>query len=172
MSEELSSGGLIALGSVIGGVLTAIAGGAVTILNVIHKNRQEAKKAENVSLQEVLNILQQENKQLKSQMSYQQAAIEEVAEDHSRCQVDMADLYGNHKLLHAWAIHAAEQIEALGGKRLDVPALAAAPRRDSGKSEFIRRSTRHATDLINADSDSSAGVRNASIKAPDSTGGG
>jgi uncharacterized membrane-anchored protein YhcB (DUF1043 family) len=138
MSDTTIAGLITGLGVLVSGVIGAR-----------HKNSQERDRSALAQYREVADRLQRQVETLQAHVVDQAEAVDQLTEEHTACQVELADLYGACVLLHDFAKRTAACCKRLGDDPGEVPPLPARPHRpDRAAAEFRRRSLQQNTQLL------------------------
>lgn len=134
---------LIAAGTFLTAVIGAIVGGVVLFMNTLHKNRQEQSAR---SIEEYKEIVAQLKTDLKEQSlrferitDAQQLAINQLSQEVTDTQVELADQYGFIQRLYDVANRMSERLRSRGENPEPIPELPERPTRRDPGPEYVRR---------------------------------
>lgn len=93
--EAINTGNIIGLIGGLAALATALGGVIVLIWNTLHKNRQENNSAAISQLEKIADRLQKQSEQQVSHIQELGDAILQLHEEHTNCQVELSEVYGN-----------------------------------------------------------------------------
>lgn len=125
----------------LGALTTAVIGGAVAVMNAVHKHRMECRETLRSERDVVVSRLREQLDRLDRQVAEQAAVIAFVHDAHADCEVTVSDLYGSVLRLHDFGVRCAAGLGKCGQDVGPVPDPPARPaRRDlRAEAEFAAR---------------------------------
>jgi uncharacterized membrane-anchored protein YhcB (DUF1043 family) len=128
----------------LGGLLTAAISAVIMLLNTKHKNEQERERSAVEHYREIADRQRLHVERLEQHLAEQSDVISQMYEEHSACQVHVADLYGYLHRMHDTSVRLATLAGMDPAK--DVPPMPQRPRPpDREAREFRLRSLRQTT---------------------------
>lgn len=130
----------------------AIATAAGAILTLIYKNRQQEEVSTVKNYKIVFDRQEKRIARLETLIDEQRGLIESVGRDHTVCQIQLAEVYGDLCLIHQTACRHAAALTELGHPPGDVPPLRQRPSHiaASPDTEFLARTVQHNMKLVEA----------------------
>ena len=117
------------LGALIAGVITPVVTAIILYQNARHRRSKETDADSLLHLRAAADLQQRQIERLDAHVGEMQSAIDQLADEHSNCRVEIEALYGEYVRLHDYARRVTETLRKLGGDPGDLPPLAERPDR-------------------------------------------
>ncbi len=137
----------------VGGLLTAIASAAVLVFDKLHKNKQE-RDATTIHQWEAVADRMQRQLDLQGVHIHEQGdAILQLHEEHSNCQIELAEVHGNLDRMYDYCERMQVVLKDQGIDSGNLPKrIERKPRPDRGALEFRMRSLQQRTETLSQQS--------------------
>lgn len=119
-------------------IITALATAAVTVYGKWHTVRQERDATALDEYRKYCERMEKQIDRLEKHLAAQQETIDEMHDEHARCQVEMSELWGWAVLIHTVACQLSERLARHSGEQVEVPDL---PERPSATDAGFRART-------------------------------
>lgn len=147
----MSTEAVLAVMGGVGALVTAVVSSVILYQNSRHERKQKSDAAALVHIRAAADLQQRQIERLDAHVLELQSALDQLAEEHTDCRVDVETLYGEYVRLHDYARRVAETLRKLGGDPGAVPPLAERPERPEREAlaEARRRMLSQTTSHLN-----------------------
>lgn len=146
----MDNGALIGVITAMGGILTAVGAWVISYASMKRQQKREDNQEAVTHWKEIADRQQEQLDKQDEHIEAQQRAITLLHEEHSQCQVHISDLYGFAVRLHDVTVRLAENQKKQGMDPGYIPDLPPRPVRATATADWLKLSTRRATDTLKA----------------------